>query len=198
MYFPKAAALVIAALLPVAATTAPASAQVFNFTLTGVEADGQTPLAGFSGTGMGQITATLNSQNQLIVTGITGNFDGSQITGVTRIGLLGPDQVINPTSTTTQVFDGNGLGFRLADGVSFQIFAPNPAPNPKMANEYEISDSGATATSGPVPLSTAFEILTLTPAVPEPSTWAMMILGFCGLGFMAYRRKQGGSAFRLA
>jgi hypothetical protein len=27
-------------------------------------------------------------------------------------------------------------------------------------------------------------------AVPEPSTWAMMILGFCGLGFMAYRRKD--------
>jgi hypothetical protein len=26
-------------------------------------------------------------------------------------------------------------------------------------------------------------------AVPEPSTWAMMILGFAGLGFMAYRRK---------
>jgi len=24
--------------------------------------------------------------------------------------------------------------------------------------------------------------------VPEPSTWAMMILGFAGLGFMAYRR----------
>jgi hypothetical protein len=27
-------------------------------------------------------------------------------------------------------------------------------------------------------------------AVPEPSTWAMMILGFCGVGFMAYRRKS--------
>ena len=27
-------------------------------------------------------------------------------------------------------------------------------------------------------------------AVPEPSTWAMMILGFAGLGFMAYRRKS--------
>lgn len=25
--------------------------------------------------------------------------------------------------------------------------------------------------------------------VPEPSTWAMMILGFSGVGFMAYRRK---------
>ncbi|WFU18767.1 PEPxxWA-CTERM sorting domain-containing protein [Bradyrhizobium sp. CB3481] len=26
-------------------------------------------------------------------------------------------------------------------------------------------------------------------AVPEPSTWAMLILGFAGIGFMAYRRK---------
>jgi hypothetical protein len=29
-----------------------------------------------------------------------------------------------------------------------------------------------------------------TPAVPEPSTWAMMILGFAGIGFMGYRRKS--------
>jgi hypothetical protein len=27
-------------------------------------------------------------------------------------------------------------------------------------------------------------------AVPEPSTWAMMILGFAGVGFLAYRRRQ--------
>jgi hypothetical protein len=30
----------------------------------------------------------------------------------------------------------------------------------------------------------------VTPAVPEPSTWAMLILGFAGVGFMAYRRKS--------
>ena len=30
----------------------------------------------------------------------------------------------------------------------------------------------------------------LTVAVPEPSTWAMMILGFTGVGYMAYRRKS--------
>jgi hypothetical protein len=29
----------------------------------------------------------------------------------------------------------------------------------------------------------------ITQAVPEPSTWAMMILGFAGVGFMAYRRR---------
>jgi hypothetical protein len=34
-------------------------------------------------------------------------------------------------------------------------------------------------------------------AVPEPSTWAMMILGFFGVVFFAYRRKQSGPALRL-
>jgi hypothetical protein len=38
----------------------------------------------------------------------------------------------------------------------------------------------------------------ITAAVPEPSTWAMMILGFAGVGFMTYRRKQNGPALRLA
>ncbi len=33
-------------------------------------------------------------------------------------------------------------------------------------------------------------VITVTPGVPEPSTWAMMILGFAGIGFMAYRRKS--------
>jgi hypothetical protein len=31
-------------------------------------------------------------------------------------------------------------------------------------------------------------------AVPEPSTWAMMILGFAGIGFMGYRRRKGTTA----
>jgi hypothetical protein len=29
----------------------------------------------------------------------------------------------------------------------------------------------------------------VSPAVPEPSTWIMIILGFAGVGFMAHRRK---------
>lgn len=34
------------------------------------------------------------------------------------------------------------------------------------------------------------EVFASVAGVPEPSTWAMMMLGFCGLGFMAYRRKK--------
>jgi hypothetical protein len=35
-------------------------------------------------------------------------------------------------------------------------------------------------------------------AVPEPSTWAMMILGFAGVGFMAYRRSRKDQGLALA
>jgi len=39
-------------------------------------------------------------------------------------------------------------------------------------------------------LSLSPTTVTLADGVPEPSTWAMMILGFAGVGFMAYRRKS--------
>ena len=35
-------------------------------------------------------------------------------------------------------------------------------------------------------------------AVPEPSTWAMMILGFAGVGFMAYSRSRKDQGLALA
>ena len=43
-----------------------------------------------------------------------------------------------------------------------------------------------------MPSDTFFQNLSVS-AVPETSTWAMMILGFSGLGFMAYRKKQAPS-----
>jgi PEP-CTERM motif len=40
--------------------------------------------------------------------------------------------------------------------------------------------------------------VTLTNGVPEPSTWVMMILGFAGIGFMTYRRRNQSSALTTA
>ena len=51
--------------------------------------------------------------------------------------------------------------------------------------------------SGPTPAKDVLLDAVNISGVPEPSTWAMMILGFLGVGFMAYRRKQNGPAFRI-
>jgi hypothetical protein len=42
------------------------------------------------------------------------------------------------------------------------------------------------------------EVTNAVAAVPEPSTWAMMILGFAGVGFMAYRRRNQSAALTAA
>jgi PEP-CTERM motif len=48
------------------------------------------------------------------------------------------------------------------------------------------------------PVNGQSSIVNVAAAVPEPSTWAMLILGFAGVGFMAYRRKNKAMAFRFA
>ncbi len=40
-----------------------------------------------------------------------------------------------------------------------------------------------------------FEVSGLAPSVPEPSTWAMMLLGFAGLGYAGYRNTKTQPAF---
>ncbi len=59
--------------------------------------------------------------------------------------------------------------------------------------------SGGTDSSITFGPTTLTDDQSVTAAVPEPSTWAMMVLGFAGLGFMSYRRKsrKGGLNFRL-
>jgi hypothetical protein len=56
----------------------------------------------------------------------------------------------------------------------------------------EYTTSGATV-DAPL-ISFSFEEptgLAMGPSVPEPSTWAMMLLGFVGLGYAGFRRARG-------
>lgn len=53
---------------------------------------------------------------------------------------------------------------------------------------------GSSGPGGNFPNSTpAFEIDNIAAGVPEPATWAMMLLGFAGIGFVAYRRTRKGA-----
>jgi PEP-CTERM motif len=66
-----------------------------------------------------------------------------------------------------------------------------------LGNNYTCSSGSSTmqvSFNGDLPadfqskgIENPFEIAS---AIPEPSTWAMMLLGFAGVGFMAYRRKS--------
>jgi hypothetical protein len=67
--------------------------------------------------------------------------------------------------------------------------AVNTGDHPDFWTENDGSSTAYNSFEGSIG-SESFQILGVTAAVPEPSTWAMMILGFCGVGFMAYRRKN--------
>jgi hypothetical protein len=68
-----------------------------------------------------------------------------------------------------------------------------------LANQAsQFFDNGETLTF--VPASVTVTDQSSVAAVPEPSTWAMMLVGFGGLGFLSYRRsrRNGGLQFRFA
>jgi hypothetical protein len=81
----------------------------------------------------------------------------------------------------------NGVKVAELDGTVYEnfnqlhSFSFNPLVGQTNTLVVELTDTGP---------PTAFRIDGFAGAVPEPSTWAMMILGFAGVGFMAYRRKS--------
>jgi PEP-CTERM motif len=106
------------------------------------------------------------------------NFTGSVFEIVGAVGGGDDLLVLGPATATP----GNC-------GANCQVFGGSALLD---AGSYYLNISGvAGATAGyGGNLST-----TQVGAIPEPATWAMMLLGFAGMGFMAYRKK---TTFRLA
>jgi hypothetical protein len=119
-------------------------------------------------------------------------------------------------------FNNNGTAIAPTSSVFNQTLMANPVPGFIGSGQ---GSSGFASPAGPGPLfnlgafadtfgqvapslgnttlvingwEQALEFAPQVAAVPEPSTWVMMILGFFGVGFIAYRRKETGSALRLA
>jgi hypothetical protein len=87
----------------------------------------------------------------------------------------------------TTILTGNGIVFSggslPSNSQYFNIWGNGPNDYAYF-NNYDSFPAGSGAVS--------FSVT----AVPESSTWAMLILGFAGVGFLAYRRK-GKAAFRF-
>jgi hypothetical protein len=82
-------------------------------------------------------------------------------------------------NTPYLIFQGNG------GQLCFNGFPGNCSGDPHSIQVAIGADESITQASGNIQIATV-----AASAVPEPSTWAMMILGFAGVGFMAYRRRN--------
>jgi hypothetical protein len=178
----RVAALVISALLPIAAEITPASAaavvEMFDWTLTG---GAVSPFAaGVSGQGTLTATQSTTIPGAWTVTAISGTLGGFDVTGLqTNSGHPGDNLIFPGTSALADDF-----GVAITLGGTSPLF---PGLNQTFAiifedepNVYEVETNNTIGT----------DTFTLTAAVPEPSTWVMMILGFVGIGKMTYRRRK--------
>jgi len=79
-------------------------------------------------------------------------------------------------------------------GQSAVVGSATPFGDYEQAGTYFVAVSG---TSGLGTLRLAVDGNVTTLAVPEPSTWAMMLIGFAGLGYAGYRRASEPRAGRF-
>jgi hypothetical protein len=107
------------------------------------------------------------------------------IGSTTSTGAIFPESLSSYTSTSFTLF---AQGF---DGSASDYFGvvTTLAPIP--------SSDGAFSFAGTITEDDNFPAGSVA-SVPEPSTWAMLLIGFAGIGSMAYRRKQNGPALSVA
>jgi PEP-CTERM motif len=109
-------------------------------------------------------------RGQLAVSGFTGTIDVSwtdsnRKTGsITFTGVKGPDA------------DFDRLGIVSNDGETLKLVTVSVSPSETVGESFKEFNQ--------------IEFSLATPQIPEPSTWAMMLLGFAGLGFAGYRQTR--------
>jgi hypothetical protein len=178
-----------------AAASQPASATVVNWTFNGTN------------TGSGQITY---DQNTGVISALTGSYAGNTLTFIpldsplvqqndpapglstyVHVPNWGPGDNYTFDDLYPQTVSTYGIMASTGTGANEIVYVIGEDSNGELffhvqASPYSyVTDYGTFST-------------TAVAAVPEPSTWAMMILGFAGVGFMAYRRRTGSAAFRVA
>lgn len=104
------------------------------------------------------------------------------------------------TSTTTTLFlntPGQTYAIPLVSGGKFVAgtdyffkFIKPTCTGIVVCNQNGVGLTPGATISGPVTISASFAQATSVPRVPEPSTWAMLIVGFGGIGIAARSRRS--------
>ncbi len=138
-------------------------------------------------------SGTLDATNQgggvYLVTGMTGSVFGSGVSPnpdpITGVAPLNPpgfttDNLLYPASDPT--LDVYGIGFYTASGLDWNVWGNSPGNYTLYAYDggnYVVTQGGDFSVT----------------AIPEASTWAMMLLGFGGLSFAGYRKAKTNPIF---
>jgi len=146
---------------------------------------GSVDLDGLAPGGITQSITNLAAGSYALSFYLSGNPDGGPSTKTVEVTIGG---VVVPFSyTVTGANSRTNMNYEL-NTVNFTLNSPTTIPLSFRSLDGEGSPYGGVI--GDVSISQIS-------AIPEPTTWAMMIIGFCGLGMMAYRRKSK-AALRLA
>jgi hypothetical protein len=141
------------------------SAATTNFA-TGLPAPSAGDLA-FAGTTLYEAAIAGNGNDELV------NVNTKSVVGFFTIGGVQQNGVFGLADDGTTMFAVQGTS----------IYTVNLATG-ALTFDTNYSGNGLGAANGAAFLSESVG------AIPEPSTWAMMLLGFAGIGFLAYRRKS--------
>jgi PEP-CTERM motif len=171
----------ILAALAFSALAVPANAETFDFTITNGTLTATGEIIGLASSGT-------SSPTDVIVDSVTSSYvigTNSPITfPFSTIAFVesGHDTF---TVTNGQITDANYFANRpnippgtypngAGGGIVLEMLTQGPA------FLFQLEENSGIVASGAL----------FTAAVPEPATWAMLIMGFMGMGFMAYRRKN--------
>jgi hypothetical protein len=159
------------------------------------------------------VTGQLTTNAANAVTGITGTVTSptslsnvGSITGLLTAPGTPPNQGLYTSPVTGNAWNYNDVLFPTGpgplvdnNGILFAFGTNNVGNIYTVGNTYYFSVDAPQSLYNPgdLVLSGGITPEGMTAAVPEPSTWAMMVLGFLGIGFLAYRRNEK-PAFRFA
>ena len=156
-------------------------------------------------------TVTLAANDTFARSGVNDAFSFNFLPGQTISGLPSLFSVdSSPATISNSPFGNFTYGIKFNSGtnsptstLTFQLSDPGDTLSPSDFSLSTVPANNGTHTF--IPAYFSADILftppvgepvdpsvgaTVAPSVPEPSTWAMMILGFFSLGFIGYRRRS--------
>jgi hypothetical protein len=126
-----------------------------------------------------EITLTSGDVTEFTVSGYSGIAVSVKQCGIPGCGGSGANGVL--TTSASRSSDGSDISFLFGGDLSGTAHSANLQ---LLTNATSFADPFATFETSNGDL---FSVPVVTLTIPEPSTWAMMLLGFTGLGFAGYR-----------